>query len=107
MLNYAVFIGRVTSEPELKKSKDDMLFCNFQLAVNRNGEGADFPEFFCNNVIAENFCKYVHKGDLVCVSARFQTKVLDGKKYHDFMVKELFFLERKQLDNYDDVEIPT
>lgn len=108
MLNKSIFNGRLTAEPELRTTKNGDSCCNFQLAVDRNkSETADFPEFICYKKIAENLCRYVHKGDLISVTARYQSRIHEGKKYHEFKVEELYFLGSKQItEDYEDVGIP-
>lgn len=107
MINISVFIGRLTTEPELRKTKTDVSCCNFQLAVQRkNTEQTDFPPMTAYGKLAEIMCAYVHKGDLICVSARYQSNVKNKKKYHEFRVDEIQFLEKKRTEDYEDIEIP-
>lgn len=109
MLNKSLFIGRITSEPELKETANKDLFSSFELAVQRTADIADFPKFVCYKKIAENLCKYVRKGDMIAVSARFQSRMYDGKKYNEFRVEELYFLGTKRITEEDneDIDIPT
>lgn len=107
MLNVHLFIGRVTKEPELKTPSEgqEKAYCFFQLAVE-NGKGeTDFPELVCYNRLAENFCKYVHKGDLICVHAYYRSRFFNQRKYHDFVVYKMEFLEAKRKGD-GEVDIP-
>lgn len=107
MMNYSFFIGRVTTEPELRKTKTNVSCCNFQLAVKRmNTDMTDFPPMSVYGKLAEIMCTYVHKGDLICVGARYQSNLKNKKKYHEFKVEEIQFLEKKRAEDYEDIQIP-
>ena len=107
MLNNSTFIGRVTKEPELSmpEGENKKAFCCFQLAVRRNNGETDYPECVCYGSKAESFCKFIHKGDLVCVSADYHSHFFNGIKQHEFVVYK-FELIRNQRKGGDDVEIP-
>lgn len=106
MINISVFIGRLTTEPKLRKTKTNVSCCNFQLAVQRkNAEETDFPPMTAYGKLAEIMCTYVHKGDLICVRTRYQSNVKNKKKYHEFAVEEIQFLEKKRTEDYEDIEI--
>lgn len=110
MLNKSIFIGRITTDPELKTTNGGDYCCNFQIAVQRTkSDTADYPELVCYKKIAENICKYTRKGDLIAVSAHYHSDIVKGKKYHNFVIDELYFISNKRVtedENYDDIEIP-
>ena len=68
MLNNCVIIGRITKDPELKKTQSGVSFIRFTLAVNRSfkddsGETqADFINCIAWRAQAENLAKYMRKG---------------------------------------------
>ena len=108
MINTIVFVGRVATDIELKKTKNDKSCCSFQLAVQRNrSDITDFPPMAAYGKIAEVLCTYVKVGDMLGVRASYQSNIKDGKKYHVFVVEEIQFLQRKKEKGvYDEIKIP-
>ena len=107
MINSCTFIGRVTTEPELKALEGGKCCCNFQLAVQRTKEITDFPPFAVYGKLAETFCDFVSKGDMVGIRASYRSKTKNGKKHYFFLVEYIQFLEKKKsAGDYNDIEIP-
>jgi len=83
-MNRVEFIGNVTKDIELQKSNNGLSYCNFTLAIPRpfkNGNGekeSDYIRIKAWRDLAENVCKYVHKGDKVAVCGKIQ-----GNSYQD------------------------
>ena len=123
MLNRVILVGRITKSPELKSTQSNVNFVNFTLAVNRqfadaNGERqADFLSCVVWRNQAENVAKYVHKGDLLGIDGRLQTRSyeVDGQTRYitEIVCDSVQFLETKKtvvLENVDtkpEVEIPS
>lgn len=114
MTNRSVLVGRLTKDPELRVSQNDIAVANFTLAVNRtftdqNGErGADFINIVCFRKQAENVNQYLSKGSQCAVDGRIQTRNYENKDGQRVYVTEVIadsvqFLdsknERKQQDN--------
>lgn len=83
-MNRVVLIGRLTKEPELRKTNNGNSVIRFTLAVNRrykkdNEQEADFVTCIAWNKIAENMATYLGKGSLVGVDGRIQTGSYDDK----------------------------
>lgn len=96
MLNRSVFIGRITKEPELRKTKNNEAFVSFTLAVKRDkSEATDYPDCVAYKKIAETICKYVHKGDLISVEGKTQTRIKDNKKFTELKVDNMYFISNK------------
>ena len=80
MLNKAILMGRLTAEPELRRTQSNTAVTSFSLAVNRSyarqGEQAqtDFIDIVAWGSTAEFVSKWFHKGMLVAVSGRIQTR---------------------------------
>ena len=77
-MNYHAFIGRLVKDPEVRETQSGKKVATFTLAVDRpkrNGEstGADFPRIVVWGKQAENCERFLKKGSLVAVQARFQT----------------------------------
>lgn len=108
MLNTCIFVGRITTEIELKKTKKENSCCNFQMAIKRTySDEADFPPLSVYGKLAEILCTYAQKGDMLGVRARYRSVMKNEKKYSEFLVEEIQFLQRKdKTGDYDDIEIP-
>lgn len=84
MINRVVLVGRMTRDPQLKKAGETSV-CNITVACDRRGrkvEGqptADFINVVCWGKTAENTSKFTHKGSLVGVEGRIQTRSYEDK----------------------------
>ena len=120
-MNKVILIGRLTKDPELRKTSTDVSVCQFTIAVNRpfqgqNGERqADFISCIAWRTQAENLCKYIKKGCLIAISGNIQTRNYDDqigvKRYVTEVVCDaITFLEAKKTDTgYNDLsqlEVP-
>lgn len=83
MLNQLVVVGRLVKEPELRKTEAGKNVTNITLAVprsykNSNGEyDTDFIDCVLWANVAENTTEYCHKGDLLGVKGRLQTRTIE------------------------------
>ena len=82
-MNKVILIGRLTKDPELRKTPTDVSVCQFTIAVNRafqqsNGERqADFINCIAWRNQAENLAKYIKKGGQIAVDGSIQTRSYD------------------------------
>lgn len=82
MLNRVVLIGRLTRDPELRRTSNNMAVASFTIAVDDSYRRADNERntLFMNCSIfgnrAENVTKFTRKGSLVAVEGR-----LNQRKY--------------------------
>lgn len=69
-MNSCNFVGRLTANPELKKTNNDISVCRFTLAVSRPRvkDTTDFINFTAWRQSAEYISNYGRKGMLVSVS---------------------------------------
>ena len=83
MLNQLVVIGRVVREPELRKTDSGRNVTNITLAVPRsyknvNGEyDTDYIDCTLWANVAESATEYCHKGDLLGLKGRIQTRKVE------------------------------
>lgn len=79
-MNSINIIGRLTAEPELRRTPDGTAVCSYSLAVKRPKvkDTTDFINCVTWRQGAEYLSQYVHKGDIVAVSG-----VLTGRKWQD------------------------
>jgi len=107
MLNSVNLTGRLTRDPELRMSQNDIAISNITLAVNRsftdaNGEKqADFINCVLFRKTAEIAQQYLRKGNLVGVTGRLQSRSYENKEGQrvfvtEVVVENLAFLESKQ-----------
>ena len=103
MLNRIVIMGRLTRDPELRRTQNGTAVTSFSLAVERDfknresGEKAtDFIDVVAWRQTAEFVCQYFSKGRMAIVEGRLQIRdwkdkdgkrvkeVVDGKKVTKF-----------------------
>lgn len=83
MLNRVVLVGRITHDPEIKRTQSDIPVVNFQLAVNRQytkteaDQQADFIRIVAWRRQAELIGQYVRKGALIGIDGRLQSNSYD------------------------------
>lgn len=105
MINNVVLVGRLTRDPELRKTQSGISVVNFTLAVNRSfqdqsGETqADFINCIAWRNQAENLARYMRKGSLIGVEGRIQTgsyETDEGTRYTtDVVANRIQFLESR------------
>ncbi|TLQ05448.1 single-stranded DNA-binding protein [Pediococcus stilesii] len=80
MINRAVLVGRLTRDPDLKYTSNGTAVISFNMAVRRpfpNADGereTDFINCVMWRKAAENFANFTHKGSLVGIDGRIQTR---------------------------------
>jgi single-strand DNA-binding protein len=80
MINRVVLVGRLTKDPELRYTANNIAVVSFTIAVNRNYTGqdgqseADYLPCVAWRKQAENIAKYVGKGSMIAVDGRIQTR---------------------------------
>lgn len=95
MLNRAILTGRLTRDPELRSTQNGTKVCSFTLAVdrqfrNKDGEReADFVQCVIWRKSAENFAKFTHKGSLVGIDGRIQTRNYENQQGDRVYVTEI------------------
>ena len=110
MINSVNLTGRLTKDPELRVSQNNVAVGNFTLAVNRsftdqNGERqADFINCVLFRKTAEIAKQYLSKGSMVGVTGRLQTRNYENKEGQrvyvtEVVVENLAFLETKSDNN--------
>lgn len=80
-MNNTSIIGRLTAEPELRRTGNGTACCSFSLAVKRPRakDTTDFLNFVVWQQGAEYLCQYGHKGDLVGVSGYLTSRNWEDK----------------------------
>lgn len=104
-MNKATYTGRLTKDPEVRYTKDNLAVANFTIAVNRKYKrqgqpDADFIPCTAYGKIAEFIEKYFRKGMKIEVSGRTETGSYtnrEGNKVYTWTttVEEAEFAESK------------
>lgn len=95
MINRVVLTGRLTSNPELKTTQNGLSVASFTIAVNRqftnaNGKhAADFIKCVIWRKSAENFYNFTHKGSLIGIDGRLQTRNYDDNNGQRVFITEV------------------
>ena len=81
MINRVVMVGRMTRDPELRRTGNGAAVTSFTLALNRNynsadGQQADYISCVVWNKVAENVAQYCAKGSLVGVEGRLHARAV-------------------------------
>ncbi|UQS82957.1 single-stranded DNA-binding protein [Bombilactobacillus thymidiniphilus] len=110
MINRSVLVGRLTRDPDLRYTSNGTAVVTFTVAVNRqftnaNGErDADFINCVIWRKAAENFANFTHKGSLVGIDGRIQTRNYENQQGQRVYVTEVVvdnfsLLEPKSANN--------
>lgn len=95
MINSTVLVGRLTRDPELKYTGNNIAVASFSLAVNRNFKDANGEREadFINCVIwrqqAENLANWAKKGALIGITGRIQTRSYENQQGQRIYVTEV------------------
>ena len=93
MLNRVALVGRLTRDPELRRTGSGKAVTSFNLAVERNfksdDQEADFINCVCWGKIAENTERYCSKGSMISVDGRIQTRNYDNSQGQKVYVTEV------------------
>lgn len=105
MNNYTL-IGRLVKDLEVKESENKKKYGYITVAVNRtykNAEGnydTDFIDMIVWNDIAERISEYCHKGDLIAVNGRIETRMITvddhNEKVTSLVCDKVTFLQSKK-----------
>ena len=115
MLNRVCLIGRLVSDPELRKSSSDLSFATFTIAVDNALKEADGTRGTCFldgrvfGTQADNLVKYTRKGDRVAVDGSLNQRNFirqDGSKGKsiEVIVDSVTFLEAKKEEGQEPTE---
>ncbi|QHE63400.1 single-stranded DNA-binding protein [Rossellomorea vietnamensis] len=107
MINQVTLVGRLTKDPEARKTMEGKSVLSVTIAVNRpykNQQGqidADFVLCTIWNRAADNTEKYCRKGSVVGVTGRIQTRYFEndqGKRTYitEVVAENIRFLDSKQ-----------
>jgi len=110
VINSVVLIGRLTRDPELRTTPSGKNVCHFGIAVQKRvkpadgSPDADFFNISCWERTAEYVSNYLHKGRLVGVQGRLQSRkyvASDGsnREVYEIVADNIQSLERPRDDS--------
>ena len=117
MFNLVVLTGRLTADPELKKTQNGNSVTSFSIAVNRrfNRSVEEQQTDFINIVVwgqsAEFVSKYFKKGSMIGIEGRIQTRKYTDKNGNnrtafEVVANNVQFVESKRESASPDSEEP-
>lgn len=94
MINRVVLVGRITRDPELRKTQSGLSTVSFTIACNRRFSGsqdqqADFINCVAWRQSADFMANYVKKGALLGVEGRIQTRNYEDQTGRKVYVTEV------------------
>lgn len=106
MLNVAAIMGRLTADPELRHTQNDIAVTSFTVAVDRSYARAgterqtDFIDVVAWRQTAEFVCKYFSKGRLAVVEGRLQSRTYTDRegakrKAVELVADNIYFADSK------------
>lgn len=109
-MNKAILVGRITKDPELKRTNSDIPFVQFTIAINRryqNRDGerqADFINCVAWRQTAELLARYIRKGSQIGVEGSIQTRTYDdpnGVRHYitEVVCDSIHFLDTKRSED--------
>ena len=99
-MNCVVLMGRLTKDPDVRRTNDGVAIGRFTLAVDRIKGEADIISCVTFGKTSEFVEKYLHKGTKICGSGRIQTGSYtnkEGQKVYttDVVLERVEFAESK------------
>jgi len=105
-MNKSILMGRLTKDPELRRTNSGTAVCGFTLAVNRFAKAGEKPETDFIDIVAwgktaEFVSKYFAKGQQVAVVGRIQTRTYEDRqgnkrKAVEVVADEVHFADSKR-----------
>ena len=109
MLNHIVVMGRLTRDPELRKTASGVSVTSFTVAVDRDfsqdgQKETDFLDVVAWRNTAEFAAKYFAKGRMAVVSGRLQIRNWEDKEGNkrrtaEILAENIYFCDSKKEDN--------
>jgi single-strand DNA-binding protein len=105
LINQVTLVGRLTKDPEARKTLEGKSMLNATIAVNRNYKNqkgqidTDFVLCTIWNRAADNTEKYCRKGSVIGVTGRIQTRYFDNDQGKRTYVTEVVAENVRFMDN--------
>lgn len=105
MINRVVLVGRLTKDPELRRTGNGTAVTSFTLAIDNRLKDANgqYTTSFIPCVVwnqqAENCVRFVHKGSLVGIEGRLNQRTYQNKEGNNVQVIEVMCDSVQYLDS--------
>lgn len=104
MINQVMLLGRLTKNPELKKTESNKSVLNFTLAIKDayNKDKTEFIDCVAWNQSADFLNQYAGQGDLISCEGRITKRVYEsqyGKRYITEVICNRVAIEAKKKDS--------
>lgn len=101
MLNHVALQGRITRDPELRRTQNGVPVTSFSLAVNGRKDDTVFVDCVAWRGTAETICQYLGKGRMIIVEGALQSREWDDKdgnrrKSLEVNVSQFHFCDKKE-----------
>lgn len=77
-INNVTLMGRITRDPEIRKTNNDLSVAGFSVALDRPSSGGEKQTDFINCTAwrgtADFIGKYFHKGDMIALTGSIQSR---------------------------------
>ena len=118
MLNHIVVMGRLTRDPELRKTASGVSVTSFSVAVDRDfsqqdgKKETDFLDVVAWRNTAEFAAKYFTKGRMAVISGRLQIRNWEDKEGNkrrtaEILAENIYFGDSKKEDDGGSASAPT
>ena len=104
MINRVVLVGRLTRDPELRRTQNGTAVASFTLAIDNRLKDANgqYTTSFIPCVVwnqqAENCVRFIHKGSLVGFEGRLNQRTYQNKEGNNVQVIEVMCDSVQYLD---------
>lgn len=98
MINKVIYSGRIATDLQLRKSKNDKSYVFFNIAVPRqyDNDKTDFINCVVWGKQAESLVNYQSKGNLIIIEGSTETYKKDNINMSRCLVEKTIFLENKK-----------
>lgn len=101
MLNHVALQGRLTRDPELRRTQNGVPVTSFSLAVTGRKDDTVFVDCVAWRGTAETICQYLGKGRMIIVEGGLQSREWDDKdgnrrKSLEVNVSQFHFCDKKE-----------
>lgn len=109
MLNQVIIVGRLTKDIAITETENGKKTVTITLACTRpykNVDGiyeTDFIDCTLWESMAENTAEYCHKGDVIGIRGRIETRTINDKKITRIIAEKVTFLSSKKPESGDDL----
>ncbi|HGO1778633.1 TPA: single-stranded DNA-binding protein [Staphylococcus aureus] len=106
MINKVIYSGRIATDLQLRKSKNDKSYVFFNIAVPRqyDNDKTDFINCVVWGKQAESLVSYQSKGNLIIIEGSTETYKKDNINMSRCLVEKVIFLENKKEDKREELK---